>query len=44
MEFLREGGVCAIFDGTNSTRERRALLAEELRKRNVPVCMDSDTP
>eukprot|EP00045_Choanoeca_perplexa_P012873 m.142810 g.142810 ORF g.142810 m.142810 type:complete len:625 (-) comp16167_c1_seq8:934-2808(-) len=48
MEYLREGGVCAIFDGTNSTRARRELLATELRNRNVQVffvesvCDDDD--
>eukprot|EP00730_Choanoeca_flexa_P012680 TRINITY_DN4514_c0_g1_i1.p1 TRINITY_DN4514_c0_g1~~TRINITY_DN4514_c0_g1_i1.p1 ORF type:complete len:604 (+),score=125.36 TRINITY_DN4514_c0_g1_i1:155-1966(+) len=48
VEYLRSGGVCAVFDATNSTRDRRQLLADELGKRNVPVffvesvCDDDD--
>jgi hypothetical protein len=36
VNYLKEEGQIGIFDGTNSTRERRNFLLEELGKSNLP--------
>lgn len=37
LRWLREGGQVAIYDATNSTRQRRALLAERCRRDGAEV-------